>query len=113
MPVAYWSSAQAGIAACHKSRHRGDPAEQHRAISRQWTQRPDIWRLQQPLALTAAEQRWLQQHGSVRVGFNPFAPLALLDGRNQFQGISAELLQIHLRTGINFVAVPGIMKTRS
>ncbi|KAA6094567.1 MULTISPECIES: transporter substrate-binding domain-containing protein [unclassified Pantoea] len=84
------------------------PAEQHRAISRQWTQRPDIWRLQQPLALTAAEQRWLQQHGSVRVGFNPFfAPLALLDGRNQFQGISAELLhQIHLRTGINFVAVP-------
>lgn len=84
------------------------PAEQHRAISRQWSQRPDIWRLQQPLALTAAEQHWLKQHGSVRVGFNPFfAPLALLDERNQFQGISAELLhQIHLRTGINFVAVP-------
>ena len=78
------------------------PGEQHRLISRQWTQRPDVWRLQDPLSLTPREQQWLQQHMQVKVAFNPFsAPLALLDEQGEFQGISADLLHlIQLRTGL-------------
>ncbi|WP_338670654.1 transporter substrate-binding domain-containing protein [Pantoea dispersa] len=84
------------------------PGEQQRLISRQWTQRPDVWRLQEPLSLTPREQQWLQQHAQVKVAFNPFsAPLALLDEQGEFQGISADLLHlIQLRTGLFFSPVP-------
>lgn len=59
------------------------------------------------LALTPQEQAWISQHPSVRVAINKyFAPLTFLDDKQQFRGITADLLeQIGLRTGLSFQIV--------
>ncbi|MFD2645399.1 transporter substrate-binding domain-containing protein [Pseudomonas japonica] len=56
------------------------------------------------LDLNAAEQAWIRQHPEVRVVINKyFAPLTFLDDKQQFRGITADLLeQISLRTGLQF-----------
>ncbi|MEE1923061.1 transporter substrate-binding domain-containing protein [Pseudomonas sp. 148P] len=56
------------------------------------------------LELNAAEQAWIRQHPSVRVVINKyFAPLTFLDDKQQFRGITADLLeQVSLRTGLHF-----------
>lgn len=83
------------------------PEEQQRAISRQWVQRPDIWRFQKPLALTEQERRWVDNHPNVKVLVNPFyTPFSIVDEKGAFHGISSDLLRlIHLRTGIRFEPV--------
>ena len=59
------------------------------------------------LTLTASEQAWISQHPTVRVAINKyFAPLTFLDDKQQFRGITADLLeQITLRTGLSFQIV--------
>ncbi|MDR0276374.1 MAG: transporter substrate-binding domain-containing protein [Paucimonas sp.] len=56
------------------------------------------------LHLSPAEQAWIRQHPSVRVVINKyFAPLTFLDDKQQFRGITADLLeQVSLRTGLHF-----------
>ncbi|MDU9392975.1 ATP-binding protein [Pseudomonas sp. zfem002] len=56
------------------------------------------------LELNATEQAWIRQHPEVRVVINKyFAPLTFLDDKQQFRGITADLLeQISLRTGLHF-----------
>ncbi|MHA6195234.1 transporter substrate-binding domain-containing protein [Pseudomonas wadenswilerensis] len=56
------------------------------------------------LYLDAAEQAWIRQHPSVRLVINKyFAPLTFLDDKQQFRGITADLLeQVSLRTGLHF-----------
>ncbi|MCU6208161.1 transporter substrate-binding domain-containing protein [Enterobacter cloacae] len=83
------------------------PETLHKNISRQWVQRPDIWRFQKPLDLTDQEKRWIEHNPTVRVLVNAFyTPFSMLDDDGTFHGISADLLRlIHLRTGIRFVPV--------
>ncbi|HCJ7369201.1 TPA: transporter substrate-binding domain-containing protein [Enterobacter hormaechei subsp. xiangfangensis] len=80
---------------------------QHKLIFSQWSQGPDLWQFQSPLALTKREQRWLAQHSDLRVVVNPlYAPFTMFDADGVFHGISADILRlIHLRTGLNFVPV--------
>lgn len=83
------------------------PETLQKNISRQWVQRPDIWRFQKPLDLTEQEKRWIEHNPKVRVLVNPFyTPFSMLDDSGAFHGISADLLRlIHLRTGIRFEPV--------
>lgn len=83
------------------------PETLQKNISRQWVQRPDIWRFQKPLDLTEQEKRWISHHPTVRVLVNSFyTPFSMLDDSGAFHGISADLLRlIHLRTGIRFEPV--------
>lgn len=83
------------------------PETLQKNISRQWVQRPDIWRFQKPLDLTEQEKRWITHHPTVRVLVNSFyTPFSMLDDSGAFHGISADLLRlIHLRTGIRFEPV--------
>lgn len=83
------------------------PDAQKRVISRQWVQRQDIWRFEQPLDLTEREKRWIANNPTVKVLVNPFfTPFTMLDEQGEFHGISADLLRlIHLRTGLRFEPV--------
>ena len=56
------------------------------------------------LQLEAGEQAWISRHPSLKVVINKyFAPLTFLDDKQQFRGITADLLeQISLRTGLHF-----------
>lgn len=83
------------------------PETLQKNISRQWVQRPDIWRFQKPLDLTDQEKRWIAHNPTVRVLVNSFyTPFSMMDDSGAFHGISADLLRlIHLRTGIRFEPV--------
>jgi len=56
------------------------------------------------LHLSAEEQDWIRRHPTLKVVINKyFAPLTFLDDKQQFRGITADLLeQISLRTGLRF-----------
>lgn len=56
------------------------------------------------LTLNGEEKAWIRSHPSIRVAINKyFAPLTFLDDKQQFRGITADLLeQISLRTGLHF-----------
>lgn len=56
------------------------------------------------LHLEPGEQAWIRRHPTLKVVINKyFAPLTFLDDKQQFRGITADLLeQISLRTGLRF-----------
>ncbi|NNJ15750.1 transporter substrate-binding domain-containing protein [Pseudomonas putida CSV86] len=56
------------------------------------------------LQLQPGEQDWIRRHPDLKVVINKyFAPLTFLDDKQQFRGITADLLeQISLRTGLRF-----------
>ncbi len=64
------------------------------------------------LALTPSEQRWLNQHHSVRfVVSNDTAPMSYFDAEGRFSGITADLLKaVTARTGLDFelIRVPRV-----
>ncbi|WP_095155037.1 transporter substrate-binding domain-containing protein [Pseudomonas sp. Irchel 3E13] len=59
------------------------------------------------LVLTPNELAWIRANPKVRVAINKyFAPLTFIDDKQQFRGITADLLeQIGLRTGLDFQVV--------
>ncbi|XVE24973.1 transporter substrate-binding domain-containing protein [Pseudomonas plecoglossicida] len=66
--------------------------------------RPGIVRLQ----LTAEEQRWIDEHPSLKVAIHEqLAPLSYFDEQDQFRGITADILtKIKMRTGLKFEVLP-------
>ncbi|WP_425930532.1 transporter substrate-binding domain-containing protein [Pseudomonas sp. NyZ201] len=59
------------------------------------------------LQLQPGEQDWIRRHPDLKVVINKyFAPLTFLDDKQQFRGITADLLeQISLRTGLRFQTI--------
>ncbi len=64
--------------------------------------------LQSKLKLSPAEQAWLKSHKTIRIAIDPdFAPYEFIDERGNYQGVSADTMQIIARKlGINFKLVP-------
>ncbi|MCI8211119.1 hybrid sensor histidine kinase/response regulator [Pseudomonas sp. S25] len=79
------------------------PVEERIAISRRWGA-SDLMLTDQKLQLTQREERWIQQHPTVRVVINEsYAPLTFFDASGNFRGITADLLElVRLRTGLRF-----------
>ncbi len=63
---------------------------------------------QQDLGLTREEQRWIENHRTVRIAVDPnFAPFEFLDSEGKNRGISADYLELLGRSlGLTFVLVP-------
>jgi polar amino acid transport system substrate-binding protein len=63
--------------------------------------------LQSKLKLTQAEQAWLKTHKTIRIAIDPdFAPYEFIDERGNYQGVSADTIQLIARKlGINFKLV--------
>ncbi len=66
------------------------------------------------LHLDPAEQDWIRRHPTLKVVMNKyFAPLTFLDDKQQFRGITADLLeQIGLRTGLRFEIIEAASVTQ-
>lgn len=79
------------------------PIEERIAISKRWGA-SDLMLTDQKLQLTHREERWIEQHPSVRVVINEsYAPLTFFDASGNFRGITADLLElVRLRTGLRF-----------
>ncbi len=58
------------------------------------------------LLLTEAEQQWLREHRSIRLGIDAdWAPLEFLDQKGKYAGLSAEFMQIFAdQLGLNLVS---------
>lgn len=84
------------------------PDQERTTILRRWSAGSHFSNAQR-VQLSASEQRWLDRHPSVKVGFmGNFAPLAFTDENARFSGLSAQVLdRISLRTGLKFEAVRG------
>ncbi|WP_223487989.1 ATP-binding protein [Pseudomonas sp. A-RE-19] len=85
------------------------PMEQRSAIEQRWSAgRANRLGLQR-VSLSASEQRWLDQHPTVRVGVvGDFAPLTFYDAQGRFSGLTAQLLTlISQRSGLNFNVLRG------
>jgi len=85
------------------------PMERRHLIEQRWNVGRAEMAEQSRVQLSAAEQRWLDQHPVVRVGaVEDFAPLAFFDADGRFNGLSAQLLSlIAQRSGLNFEVVRG------
>lgn len=79
------------------------PIEERIAISKRWGA-SDLMLTDQKLQLTHREERWIEQHPSVRVVIHEsYAPLTFFDASGNFRGITADLLElVRLRTGLRF-----------
>ncbi|WP_095167720.1 transporter substrate-binding domain-containing protein [Pseudomonas sp. Irchel 3H3] len=84
------------------------PEQERTSILRRWSAGSSFGDNQQ-VQLSASEQRWLEQHPQVKVGFlRNFAPLSYEDENAQFAGLGAQVLdRISLRTGLKFQALAG------
>ena len=84
------------------------PDQERTTILRRWSAGSHFSNAQR-VQLSASEQRWLDRHPSVKVGFmGNFAPLAFTDENARFSGLSAQVLdRISLRTGLKFEALRG------
>jgi len=82
---------------------RAIPVEERMAISKRWGA-SDLMLTDQKLQLTNREERWIEQHPTVRVVINEaYAPLTFFDAVGNFRGITADLLElVRLRTGLQF-----------
>lgn len=85
------------------------PLEHRYRIEQRWSAGPAEMAEQARVQLSAAEQQWLEQHPSVRVGaIEDFAPLTFFDADGRFSGLSAQLLSlISQRSGLHFEIVRG------
>jgi len=85
------------------------PEQERTSILRRWTAGSSFGDDSQRVQLSASEQRWLEQHPQVKVGFmRNFAPLSYEDEHAQFSGLGAQVLErISLRTGLKFQALAG------
>ena len=83
------------------------PQPLHTALFYPWGQSQPASLAAKPLPLNEHEQRWLQQHKTLRVAINPLdAPFTLKNRQGAFNGMTADLLRlIHLRTGLAFEIV--------
>ncbi len=79
------------------------PVDERIAISKRWGA-SDLMLTDQKLQLTHREERWIEEHPTVRVVINEaYAPLTFFDTNGAFRGITAELLElVRLRTGLRF-----------
>ena len=84
------------------------PEQERTTILRRWSPGSPFSNSQR-VQLSASEQRWLEQHPAVKVGYiGTFAPLAFAGENARFSGLSAQVLdRISLRTGLKFEAVRG------
>lgn len=85
------------------------PMEQRSVIEQRWSAgRANRLGLQR-VSLSAGEQRWQDQHPTVRVGVvGDFAPLTFYDAEGRFSGLTAQLLTlISQRSGLNFSVLRG------
>ncbi|UVL47951.1 transporter substrate-binding domain-containing protein [Pseudomonas moraviensis] len=85
------------------------PMERRHLIEQRWSVGLAEMAEQSRVQLSAAEQQWLDQHPTVRVGaVEDFAPLAFFGADGRFSGLSAQLLSlIAQRSGLNFEIVRG------
>ncbi|UEB97759.1 transporter substrate-binding domain-containing protein [Pseudomonas sp. HN2] len=85
------------------------PMERRHLIEQRWSVGLAEMAEQSRVQLSAAEQQWLEQHPTVRVGaVEDFAPLAFFGADGRFSGLSAQLLSlIAQRSGLNFEIVRG------
>ena len=79
------------------------PVDERIAISKRWGA-SDLMLTDQKLQLTHREEKWIEQHPTVRVVINEaYAPLTFFDSTGAFRGITADLLElVRLRTGLRF-----------
>ena len=84
------------------------PEQERTTILRRWSTGSSFGGSQQ-VQLSASEQRWLEHHPQVKVGFlRNFAPLSYEDENAQFSGLGAQVMdRISLRTGLKFQALAG------
>ncbi|WP_095148865.1 transporter substrate-binding domain-containing protein [Pseudomonas sp. Irchel s3a18] len=84
------------------------PEQERTTILRRWSSGSSFSNTQR-VQLSSREQRWLDQHPRIKVGFmRDFAPLSFEDENARFTGLSAEVLnRISLRTGLRFEAIRG------
>ncbi len=85
------------------------PMEQRSIIEQRWSAGRAKVAGQQRVDLSVSEQRWLDQHPTVRVAaIEDFAPLTFYTANGSFSGLTAQLLTlISQRSGLNFNVVRG------
>ncbi|MFZ4214126.1 response regulator, partial [Pantoea endophytica] len=74
-------------------------------LLRRWDQGSVTAFLAKPLSLTREETDWIKNNPEVNILVSQFtAPFMLFDDRNNFYGITADVLNlIHLKTGLKFI----------
>jgi two-component system sensor histidine kinase EvgS len=82
---------------------------QHERIQRRWNAVEPGWRDRTRIALSTAEQRWLDSNPRVRVVVDEhFLPFSYRDAQGRHRGLSIDLLQrIGRMTGLNFEIIQG------
>ncbi|KAF1026350.1 MAG: Virulence sensor protein BvgS [Pseudomonas sp.] len=85
------------------------PASEQMEILRRWSAGNIGFLGSERLRLSASEQRWMERNPRVKVAvLDKFLPLSFINGKGEFEGLSAEVLtRISLRTGLKFDVVPG------
>ncbi|MET0778158.1 MAG: transporter substrate-binding domain-containing protein [Pseudomonas mandelii] len=85
------------------------PMDQRSIIEQRWSAGRANVAGQQRVDLSVSEQRWLDQHPTVRVAaVEDFAPLTFYTANGSFSGLTAQLLTlISQRSGLNFNVVRG------
>ena len=83
------------------------PVSERMTIERRWSAGETSIPGNHRLTFTAAEQRWLADHPRLKVAIvDTFLPFSFSDEKDDFRGISAELLaKVSLRTGLRFDVV--------
>ena len=83
------------------------PVSERMTIERRWSAGETSIPGNHRLHFTAAEQRWISEHPRLKVAIvDSFLPFSFSDEKDQFRGISAELLaKVSLRTGLRFDVV--------
>jgi two-component system sensor histidine kinase/response regulator len=79
-------------------------------IEQQWLSERGDRRVLPKVHLTRNEQKWLQEHKSIRLGVDiDWAPLEFIDSQGEYKGLSSEYMQIFAQQlGINWVKPPKI-----
>jgi two-component system sensor histidine kinase/response regulator len=78
--------------------------ERH-AIDQRWLSESKDGELLPAVQLTVNEQRWLQEHKSIRLGVDTnWAPLEFIDSHGEYKGLSSDYMQLFAKQlGINWI----------
>jgi two-component system sensor histidine kinase/response regulator len=79
--------------------------EERQQIEKRWLEKDDTKRVLPRIELTADEQRWLQEHKSIRLGVDAnWAPVEFIDQNGNYRGLTSEYMAIFAeQLGINWI----------